>query len=605
MITNFFNKSIKELTLDNFTHTIPETTQEQLDFANDITTALINDKDSTKINVVSAPCGFGKSVLIRSYLKANIFHNSFGGKYKGDGFVIVTDMLDRFLDYENDTGLEGYYYQMRHDKNENFQRQVIEQQEYPILLMTTQKYFMLNNSERSFIFKWNYGRRNTIIFDEKPLFYTINEIDKKFINDIDNEIDKILETDDKRFLNDEIKYLRDYLENEKGRLSNNSTENVYCYWKGIRENIGTDDKRFIELTDKYLSQESKNKIKVIKDVLENGAVFVNKKTKSATDSRKIFFTVTDNKPEFYLDKDKAKIWVFDATADVDVEYQKDYINMIKIKYSKKFKVNIKNIDISTSKNNMRETNNIQILNKYLTKDFDKENALVVSYKEHINKLGYKFKHRDYFGGMKGTNKYRECTQMAHIGLNRFSDIGYLQIYLALYPEVYQHVQDKLDGSKSILNKLLEMEYGNFTNKRMYRLMYSKLLVDVEQNIFRTKLRNYNNKDRVYIYLFYNSNTYAELNNSLAKRLSINEITSDVPPEILKHKILSRDNEKPSVAQRIVSWFSENEGYGEIKTGDLLKQIGITNNQLCSARRDNISLKNLMDSKKTKRGIYKV
>ena len=207
--------------------------------------------------------------------------------------------------------------------------------------------------------------------------------------------------------------------------------------------------------------------------------------------------------------------------------------------------------------------------------------------------------------MKGTNKYRECTQMAHIGLNRFSDIGYLQIYLALYPEVYQHIQDKLDCSKSILNKLLEMEYGNFTNKRMYRLMYSKLLVDVEQNIFRTKLRNYNNKDRVYIYLFYNSNTYAELNNSLAKRLSINEITSDVPPEILKHKILSRDNEKPSVAQRIVSWFSENEGYGEIKTGDLLKQIGITNNQLCSARRDNISLKNLMDSKKTKRGIYKV
>ena len=55
MITNFFNKSIKGLTLDSFTHAIPEVTQEQLDFANNITTTLITDKDSTKINVVSAP----------------------------------------------------------------------------------------------------------------------------------------------------------------------------------------------------------------------------------------------------------------------------------------------------------------------------------------------------------------------------------------------------------------------------------------------------------------------------------------------------------------------------------------------------------------------
>lgn len=606
---NKLQELIHDITIINFKKAIPNYTEEQLNFANDIAEKLILDSDTNKVNVVPAPCGFGKSVLIRCYLNAVISTIAFGGfgipreEYKGDGFVIVTDMLDRFLDYEEDDNLEGYYYQMRHDKEEDFQKQLAEQDDYPILLMSTQKYFKLKENERDFIFRWKYGLRKTVIFDEKPLFYTVNEIDKEFINDIDNEIGKISETEDKNFLNSEIKYLKDYFENEWYKLSSKFNKDAYCYWKGTRTNMSTNDDKFISLINKYLSQESKDKAITLKDILENGAIFINKKNINASDSRRLFFTIGDNKEGFYLGQDKAKFWVFDATADLDIEYERDYINMINVEHTKDYKVNIRNIDVRTSKNNIRNKDNRGMLNNYITSKYNKENTLIASYKEGIGGLAFGFDKKDYFGGMKGVNDYRECTSMVQIGLNRYSDVGYLQIYLSLHPEVYNYIKNNPSASEEVLENLLELERGNFTNEEMNHIMYSKLAVDTEQNIFRTKIRNYSNTDTINIDLLYNKKTYNKLNAILAERLGIDEIKVNIPIEILEYDILSRRNKKESHAQKIVRWFKENEGYGEITTEELLELNGITNEQFKYAKRGNKSLIYIMDLRRIKRGTY--
>lgn len=608
-----YEELILGMTISYYKEAIPNYTDEQIKFAEDITSKLITDTDTTKINAVPAPCGFGKSVLIRCFLKANLIlltNEMFGkGKkeYEGDGFVVVTDLLDRFFKgYEKDKELSEHCYLMYYEKGKDvkiidFQTQATEQNNFPILLMTTQKYFKLSESEKGFIFKYKKGKRKTVIFDEKPEFYSVTEIDKESINSIDNNVDLIKETDDKNFLNQEIKYLRDYFEEEKSKLSSKSDDDVITYWKGSRRNLSTDDERFLELADAYLLNDSKDKINILKGVLENGALFVNKKSKYSKDSRRILFTIKDNKNDFFLDKDKAKFWIFDATSGIDLEYKKDYINIIKVNYIKNYNVKLRNINISTSRNNFDDGGFRYMIYNYVANNYN-NSTLIASYKSYME--GFKSDRKGHFGGMKGINDHADCINMAHIGLNRFSDIDYLQRYLYLYPDTYDFMKEHSNKAEGILKELLNMEFGNFTNDKMNEVMYSTLLVDTEQNIFRTKLRDYANEDNVIIDLVYNCNTYSKLNNMLKVRLGLDTIEVVEPIEKLEYDILSRDNKEESVAQVIVKWFDDYKGYGAIKTRELLALNNLNQKQFDKSKERNESFKKYMEYKAgDKRGYY--
>ncbi len=598
---NEYQKIVYDLTIQKFKETITDYTDEQLQFAEGMTEKLLLDSDTSKVNVVPANCGLGKSILIRCYIKAHLHYirENMNGNYEGEGFVVVTDLLKRFNEFEDEEELEKFYYLMKNERDENFQEQIQEQNNYPILLMTTQKYFKLKEDERDFIFKWRYGERKTIFFDEKPSFFNVNEIDKDLINAIDSEIGKMFEDEDKNFLNTELIYLRDYLESEWYRLTSQSKGDVICYWKGNRKNLTTDDDRFLKLV-KELSQDNQDKVEALKDVLVDGAIFVNKKTKGASDNRRLFFTVKDNKSAFYLNQDRAKFWVFDATADVDVEYHRNYIDMLNIEHKQDYNVNIKNINIGTSRNVMRNNKATKnILNNYIRDNYN-ANTLLVSYMEYVKNVDTD--NKEYFNNLKGLNVYRHKIKYAQIGLNRFSDIAYLQILLSLNSEIIDCVKQNPNTSDEIFEILLDMEYGNFTHDKMNQIMYSKLLVDIEQNMFRTKLREYSNQDIIKVDLFYNAKTYEQLNILLEKRLNT-KITVAVPDIFLEHQIISRDNKELSVAQKIVKWFKNNEGYGEIRTKELLELCEVTNNQFSGAKRDNNSFNNYIKSKQIKRGWY--
>lgn len=599
---NEYQKIIYDLTIQKFKETIADYTDEQLQFAEEMTEKLLLDSDTSKVNVVPANCGLGKSILIRCYIKAHLHYirENMNGNYEGEGFVVVTDLLKRFNEFEDEKEIEGLYFLMENERDENFQEQIQLQNNYPILLMTTQKYFKLKEDERDFIFKWRYGERKTIFFDEKPSFFNVNEIDKEFINDIDNEIDRIEETENKNFLNDELKYLRDYLESEKDKLANKSNNDIIQYWKGSRKNLTTDDDRFLKLI-KELSQDSQDKVEALKDVLANGAIFVNKKTKGASDNRRLFFTVKDNVDAFYIGQDRAKFWVFDATADVDVEYHRNYISMLNIEHTKDYNVNIKNINIGTSRNVMRNNKATKnILNNYIRDNYN-DSTLLVSYMEYVKNVDTD--NKEYFNNLKGLNVYRHKIKYAQIGLNRFSDIAYLQILLSLNNEIIDCVKQNPNTSDEIFEVLLDMEYGNFTHDKMNQIMYSKLLVDIEQNMFRTKLREYSNQDIIKVDLFYNAKTYEQLNTLLEKRLNT-KITVAVPEVFLEHQIISRDNKELSVAQRVVSWMKDNEGIGEIKIRDMLEVCGVTYEQFRNAKNKNKNFTVWMDGRKgNKRGMY--
>src|SRR5699024_6605772 len=97
---------------------------------------------------------------------------------------------------------------------------------------------------------------------------------------------------------------------------------------------------------------------------------------------------------------------------------------------------------------------------------------------------------------------------------------YLEVYLCINEGFNKNMSNDIHSTNTKLNELINMEYGNFTNNEMMKIMYSKLLVDIEQNIFRTKIRDYSNTEKVDIALIYNAKTYDILNFLIEDRFNV-------------------------------------------------------------------------------------
>ena len=72
------------------------------------------------------------------------------------------------------------------------------------------------------------------------------------------------------------------------------------------------------------------------------------------------------------------------------------------------------------------------------------------------------------------------------------------------------------------------------------------------------------------------------------------------------KITGRETKdgNDSISQKILNWLNEKWSGEEIKTKNMLKEIGITQKQFDKAKEYNNSLKSILSKYMVKRGIYK-
>jgi hypothetical protein len=159
-----------------------------------------------------------------------------------------------------------------------------------------------------------------------------------------------------------------------------------------------------------------------------------------------------------------------------------------------------------------------------------------------------------------------------------------------------------------LSKNNNKEYENIITQ----VMLGCMLVDFEQNIFRLAIRNYKNKDTVYVWTFYNKD------NSLYKDLSV-EIEEryrpygalfeyeDTPAEFQIEKVKNRKppkGKKMTYAQKIIAWREAQPQGSEYKIERLLRETKLTNKQLQKAKDKNKVLAKILESDKTeKKGYY--
>lgn len=628
----------------------PDERQEQ--FAKDVFNLVMNNADTSHVTAIAARCGIGKSKIIQSLISYCTQNINFDFRYRDCiGMVIVTDSLERLDGYQEDAknieasiwGITDYKKHSQHcayissTDEKPIVDQLIASRYKPIVLITTQRYFSMNDEQREMLFsfqldkdKKNRMRREIVIFDEKPYFFDTKNLTIKNFALCSAALQDGIPCDDtnKDWILHEYWSYRDKMENLL-RDKEKRKENVdRFYWKDVNtKNLTSNDNRFFDLIQKHkksickIYQDAFTDLQCFKSLMTDGGFFVTQKKQRQQDYQTYFEIYQDNREKFYLGQDKAKFFILDATADIDPDYQCDYVDVIDFShYNIGLNLKIVQLDVNTSKSQLAN-HNVDASN-IIT-------AICQTIKEH-NKFGFggmlvatysdieeNFKSNNirtgHFGNLKGSNSYIDIPKMAHVGLNRYSDFAYFIKYISKHPQTLKQMKSMNEAeSRKFIKNMIKLDRGLFVNKDMNEIMLRSILADFEQNIFRTAIRNYNNNKSVCVWTYWNCNTYDALNQMIEDRYSKYGATVEfmgVPFKVEKLKISKRKPAKQKEMtnpQKILDWYNKQPKGREFKISNMLSEISLDNKQYQKAKDNNSVIKNIFDKCRTeKQGYYKV
>ena len=654
------DKMSEKITWEDFETYLPsyDFDEKQIQFFKETFDIIMNNHDTSKVTCFADRPGIGKSTFIKTLMHCCIGYDIYKGQREPIGLIIITDSMRR-LEELSDGGKESReaeqywgelfeewgikYHYKEFEKNVlvlksdvPFLEQLQKQHYKPIILMSTQRYFMLSKKVRDQLFTFSYKgkvyKRNTIIFDECPFFSETVQINSYNLAMIETALLEGLsdEVEDKEFVTREFSVFKNRLidqmaQNEK--VLDNS--DVILYWKDKRyPTITPNDTLFFKvvednmesLTLKYKS--IMKDLETLKEMAQNGAIFYCFKKRKGNNYERSFVLVRDNRDAFYLCQDK-KFFVFDATADIDPRYDLDYIEIIDgKKYNNPLNMTITNVNIPTSKTTLcnskkqsvKTTDSIKkyIKNHVICGIGTQRKVLIVTYKSLCNRFKNDFDYVGYFGNLKGYNDYKDIMKMAHVGMNRYSPMAYFYIYCGCHMEKYKELSEmsKEESLEYLTNLVQKQECQEFLNDVMIRCM----LADFEQNIFRLAIRNYGNTDNVHIWTFYNSDScvYELLSDAIENRYKqdgVNFVYEDAPMEFQVSKIKDRkppEGKQMTNAQKIIEWCEKQTKGTIFKISTLLSDTGLSNNSFKETRKSNAVIKKMFDEMKTdKQGYYKV
>ena len=647
-----------EITYDDFKTYLPQYKYDdkQINFFKETFETVMHNKDTSKVTCFACRPGIGKSTFIKTFMHCCIGCDLFNGQCEPIGLIVITDSIKR-LEGLSDSKIdmvevEDYWGELFEewgvkDHYKEFEKNIIvlksdvpfleqlQKQHYkPIILMSTQRYFMLSKKVRdqlfTFSFKGKAYKRNIVIFDECPYFSETVQINSYNLAMVETALLEGLsdEVEDKEFVTREFSVFKNRLidqmaQNEK-EIDNSD---VILYWKDKRyPTITPNDTLFFKvvednmesLTQKYSA--IMNDLESLREIAQNGAIFYCFKKKKGNNYERSFVLVRDNREAFYLGQDK-KFFVFDATADVDPRYDLDYVEIIDgKKYNNPLNMSITNVSMPTSKttlcNSRKQSMRItEIIKKYVKNHVaygigKERKVLIVTYKSLCNRFSGEFDYVGYFGNLKGFNDYKDIFKMAHIGMNRYSPMAYFCIYCGCNMDKYRELSEmsKHESLEYLTNLVQKQECQEFLNDMMIRCM----LADFEQNIFRLAIRNYDNINNIHIWTFYNAENeiYTELSQAIEKRYKQYGVEfeyEDTPIEFQIEKIQDKkppEGKEETNAQKIVNWRNSLPDKTEYKLQDLLKGTGLTNKQFQKAKSKNSLLANVLKADKTnKKGYY--
>lgn len=579
---------------------------------------LRRDTDTNTVTVFPLPCGVGKSEYI-THLLADALQNNYG-------LIVVTDEIDRLNNYinnKNNLQTERLTEYIKRNESrisilnsDNISEEIKTLQYKPILLMSTQRYFNFTRDEIINLTSGQHQKRNKIIFDEKIYLLENRKLTIKSLDEIaialKENLDNTVNQEEKQWLINQYDVFNSKLqqrlsENEK---DNNNTRNFKreIYFNSDGLTISEDNCRFNVLIEKYKYLLRRHNVDILKNIeainkLVEDGVMTSQKVKVNQDYSN-YFTVVINNAKKLIDIG-AKVFVLDGTADISPEYRLKCVKMLDCSRFNKdlgcLTINI--IDVNTSKDRLTRKGEktehlIREIIGYI-KSQPENIDTVFTYKAIEKTFENDFANVNWFGNIKGGNQYREINNICQVGLNRYSEL----IYMLMANEIGSYNYP----DKSQIHRIYDKETIDDIRCKL-------ILADIEQNLFRCKIRNADNTEKC-TYMIICGVTertgiyenYQPLIDAIKARYeklgaTVNVIDTPAQFGLLKTKERKQDTN----AQKIIRWLgNKKEGY-IFKIADMLKDLNLNHKQFDKIKKNNISINTLFANMKTeKRGYYKV
>lgn len=586
-------------------------TTKQLDFAEFAFKTMAEDNDKSKATVFPAQCGIGKSTTIKSLIYHCLFYDSIYSKdvYRNgacEGLIVVSDRIRRLDDYfQSDPRLKDHCYIISSHNDEPIHIQLSKQAYKPIVFLTTQRYFSLTKEEIQNLKNWfdymhgikTIRKRNYIIFDEKPYFYDRISIDVKNLNDIDSAIFKGIDSSDiatKTWICEEYRKLKNRLIDILDKTDKTDKTKDYYFLKPESEtkSLTSDDEKFFKILNQ--NKYKNNLIEIypnifqdlecLKSIVSEGCfVVTTKSNKEANIKYSTQFLYLEDNRKRLINKGMPKVFIFDGTADIDPDYKRDYVklaNCNEFKRKLNLEINIKNAK-TTKKMLRKNKETIEKIKEYVS--FSPINTILTTHKSFIDSDV-----DTYFGNMKGHNHLIHYHDIVFIGIPRFQDIDYLFQYFSLNNEIYQNIQKmSIQDSREAIQNLIEINAKAIFNSDLINIiMFSNMLVEFEQTLYRTALRNYNDNDKVTCKCFWSITGHSPLNNLIQNRfekIGAKIIIDDIDLFGVD-KINTRKTKNSTAPQKILKWFELQPKGRVFKTSELLAETGINKMQYKNAKK---------------------
>lgn len=630
------NNNVKEFkiksTVRKYKDTIMNVHEKQVKFAEDLTNLVFNDNKPDKVNVVVARCGMGKSVIIKALLDNLVNNYRFFGKIPREdqlepyGAIVITDNLNRLEDIMQTEGLQDRCYLFKGVSEEeiesnfriSFREKVQEQFKYPILLITTQKYFKMSKEEREFMYTWSNGKREVAFIDEKPMLTNEDIVNETFLSEIRIALHNCIEGIEKDYLLETF----DKIYSDLDYIRKNYSSQYDTMW--IKKSKDTllineeSDKKFFKTLENNVNRYIFEKVKILQRIYSEGCLFVNKKDADQDNSRQLI-VLNDNSDKF--DIDKCKYHILDATAFFDIDYtiNKNMFDYGEIDDKKeKSDIIVHHIPFGASQRVLKgNVKAIETICKWINDNCGKD-VFVSTYgkkKGLFKKFQEQLLTKDiaYYGAIKGKNDWNDKNCMVHVGFNRQADTVYLLTYLYI-DRKRQHGFNWNEANEEEIKKkidsLLEVHSegitkGMFKDILMSSIMRSKIIVDAEQNIMRIKCRHFSNEEICNVFIIAGK-TYTEYITRICDRLNARIIT-DFPSEFEEYKtdlrkpIDGKEKTNPQILKECLEGLDKGK---TVKMKDIIDLSGLNRNQIKECRKSNTYIKKWFEEHKgEKNGSY--
>lgn len=595
--------------------------------------------DAGITDVISLRPGLGKSQFIIKRMSEAL-------KSYRNGLIVVTDSVDRLTHMINGESVNDDIADfMKRNRNnislltaDTFKDEIKTTANNHIIAMTTQRFFRMKPSEINSIINNSRYNIEQILIDEQPLIIEVQSIGIKQLAQIDEAINTALtnltDQDDKRQIKESFNLINASLRKAFEEAENKNDSGYFNEYYYNAELQSVSDTLCI-LTDKYKTELNSYNydvvqyLQVLAHIADDGGMIVSQKRKSQDDTNKYtnYISVVIDYRNYYTEIN-TKIVVFDGTADINPLYKTDYFNIIDCKEIEanipKLSINI--IDISASKTKLiKEPLHLKAIVDYLQAEPQQTQA-IFTFKDIESQFEEVTEKTAHFNNIKGFNEFRELTNITQIGLNRYPDHVYKFLCGYSYANKIQPQQEiVLSGNAIAWYKSQGLTVPQRTtaksttriisNKHLINYRNRLILSDIVQNVFRSKIRQQDNREPITYNLIFSysaNNDESQSNSALVKLIqnyfkplgvSVNLIST--PRQIREYKVGKRNNKSDSIAQRILEWLQRKPKGYIFAPKEIQKDLDITSPQYNTSIDHNKELKAILQSMKIKRGLYQI